>query len=274
MGEHFDWQIDTLSADQLTNYFHQRIASHSWSAVKPDLYGYKFYVVHVTVYRRGLRFSERLALRVADIDAECGRVQIRDSKGNRDRFVPLPAASLDALHRWPGHVPLSRQHPRQEAAAHRQRRALLVVGATHVLPKGLRRSRNFGLLHPNCKHRQRLALLRWRHRPDATVRCPAGAPSSAAPPHGGTAEPPGALREGHTHQTNRQPAHITGHRHAHGGGGRNVSCVGDRLGNPGSSNSRIRSRLRALYPFSFRPQRNHSNASLSLVVDCSSMIWS
>ncbi len=47
MGEHFDWQIDTLSEDQLTDYFHQRIASHSWSAVKLDLYGYKFYVVHV-----------------------------------------------------------------------------------------------------------------------------------------------------------------------------------------------------------------------------------
>ena len=32
MGGHFDWQIDTLSADQLTNYLQQRIASHSWSA--------------------------------------------------------------------------------------------------------------------------------------------------------------------------------------------------------------------------------------------------
>ena len=47
MGGHFDWEIDTLSADQLTDYFHQRISSHSWSAVKLDLYGYKFYVVHV-----------------------------------------------------------------------------------------------------------------------------------------------------------------------------------------------------------------------------------
>ncbi len=47
MGEHFDWQIDTLSENQLTGYFRQRIASHSWSAVKLDLYGYKFYVVHV-----------------------------------------------------------------------------------------------------------------------------------------------------------------------------------------------------------------------------------
>jgi len=47
----------------------------------------------------------------------------------------------------------------------------------HVLPRGLRRSRNFGLLHPNCKHRQRLVMLRLRHRPATTL-----VPSSAAPP--------------------------------------------------------------------------------------------
>ena len=47
MGQHFDWQIDILSAEQLTDYFHRRITSLSWSAVKLDLYGYKFYVVHV-----------------------------------------------------------------------------------------------------------------------------------------------------------------------------------------------------------------------------------
>ena len=39
----------------------------------------------------------------------------------------------------------------------------------HVLPKGFRRSRNFGLAHPNCKYRQRLALLRMALRPSATV---------------------------------------------------------------------------------------------------------
>ena len=145
MGEHFDWQIDALSEAQLTDYFHQRIASHSWSAVKLDLYGYKFYVIHVlrqswamprlirppkasrlpdivtvqqaqtlfaatrilsyrvfffTLYSLGLRLSEGLALRVADIDAQRGRVHIRDAKGNRDRFVPLPATTLVALRRF------------------------------------------------------------------------------------------------------------------------------------------------------------------------------
>jgi site-specific recombinase XerD len=145
MGKHFDWQIDSLTAAQLTDYFHGRIDSHSWSAVKLDLYGYKFYVVHVlrqpwtmpdlirppkvsrlpdilsveqvhaviaatrilsyrvfffVLYSLGLRISEGLALTAADIDAERRRVHIRDSKGNRDRFVPLPLATLTVLRRF------------------------------------------------------------------------------------------------------------------------------------------------------------------------------
>ena len=94
----------------------------------------------------------------------------------------------------------------------------------HVLPKGFRRSRNFGLLHPNCKHRQRLTLLRMGMRPGTTASCP----SSMRPPTSpwserpklqcrccgaamvivrrriaplaakdGAAGPPGAAREGH-----------------------------------------------------------------------------
>lgn len=52
----------------------------------------------------------------------------------------------------------------------------------HVLPRGLRRSRNFGLLHPNCRHRQRLMLLRMELRPAATASCVAGLQPAAQPP--------------------------------------------------------------------------------------------
>ena len=51
----------------------------------------------------------------------------------------------------------------------------------HVLPKGFRRSRNFGLLHPNCKHRQRLALLGMGLRPGAMAPGPAGMQPPAQP---------------------------------------------------------------------------------------------
>ena len=57
-------------------------------------------VFFFTLYSLGLRLSEGLALRVADVDAERARVHVRDSKGNRYRFVPLPAATLNALRRF------------------------------------------------------------------------------------------------------------------------------------------------------------------------------
>lgn len=149
IGDYFDCAIDNLSPAQLTDYFSDLIESHSWSAVKLDLYGYKFYTQHVlrkpwvmpnfikppkvsrlpdivtideaqalfsntrilsyrvfyfTLYSMGLRLSEGLALTVADIDAVRHRVHIRDSKGNRDRFVPLPQATLMVLRRfWKTH---------------------------------------------------------------------------------------------------------------------------------------------------------------------------
>jgi integrase/recombinase XerD len=149
MGEYFDHQLGDLSAAQLTNYFSDLITTHSWSAVKLDLYGFKFYTQHVlgkpwampnfikppkvsrlpdivtveeaqalfgatrtlsyrvfyfTLYSMGLRLSEGLALKVGDIDATRQRVHVRDSKGNRDRFVPLPAPTLSVLRRfWQTH---------------------------------------------------------------------------------------------------------------------------------------------------------------------------
>jgi integrase/recombinase XerD len=47
MGEYFERRIDALTEQQLTEYFSQLLQTHSWSAVKLDLYGYKFYTEHV-----------------------------------------------------------------------------------------------------------------------------------------------------------------------------------------------------------------------------------
>jgi len=144
IGEYFEHQIDSLTEPQLTDYFSELVDSHSWSSVKLDLYGLKFYYEHVlrkpwvapglikpprsqrlpdivtveeakrifaatrmhsyrvfffTLYSLGLRLGEGLRLQVGDIDAARARVHIRDAKGNKDRLVPLPNATLDAL-RW------------------------------------------------------------------------------------------------------------------------------------------------------------------------------
>jgi integrase/recombinase XerD len=145
IGQYFDYQITELSEPQLTDYFSDLLESHSWSSVKLDLYGLKFFYAHVlhkpwvniglikppraqrlpdivtveeaqrlflatqtlsyrvfyfTVYSLGLRLGEGLRLEVGDIDAERQRVHIRDAKGNKDRLVPLPEATLTLLRRF------------------------------------------------------------------------------------------------------------------------------------------------------------------------------
>lgn len=149
IGAHFEYRIDDLTEPQLTTYFTELLGTHSWSAVKLDLYGLKFYTQHVlkkpwvapglikppksqrlpdivtidearrifaatqvlsyrvfyfTLYSLGLRLGEGLHLQVGDIDAVRGRVHVRDAKGNRDRFVPLPTATHALLRRfWATH---------------------------------------------------------------------------------------------------------------------------------------------------------------------------
>lgn len=47
IGAYFDYQINDLCEQQLTDYFADLLDSHSRSAVKLDLYGLKFYYTHV-----------------------------------------------------------------------------------------------------------------------------------------------------------------------------------------------------------------------------------
>ena len=57
-------------------------------------------VFFFTLYSLGLRLGEGLRLEVGDIDAARWRVHVRDSKGNRDRFVPLPQSTHRLLQRF------------------------------------------------------------------------------------------------------------------------------------------------------------------------------
>lgn len=145
IGAYFDYRLDDLTHNELLDYFHQLKRTASWSTVKLDLYGLKFFYTHVlnrnwndipiikspkvkripdilstqevnqlvkatkklsyrvfffTIYSMGLRLSEGLQLQVGDIDAKNGRVHIRNSKGNKDRLVPLPINTLVLLRRF------------------------------------------------------------------------------------------------------------------------------------------------------------------------------
>lgn len=68
----------------------------------------RYRIFLLVVYSLGLRISEGLALQVADIDGRQQRVHIRDGKGGKDRYVPIPALTLQSMRRfWTTH-----RHPR------------------------------------------------------------------------------------------------------------------------------------------------------------------
>jgi len=50
-----------------------------------------------TVYSCGLRLHEALYLQVSDIDSDRMRIHVHRGKGAKDRYVPLPEATLDIL---------------------------------------------------------------------------------------------------------------------------------------------------------------------------------
>ncbi|RKX60843.1 MAG: recombinase [Thermodesulfobacteriota bacterium] len=47
IGNYFDCRIDNLTSDQLLDYFNELLKGHSWSTVKLDLYGLKFFYSRV-----------------------------------------------------------------------------------------------------------------------------------------------------------------------------------------------------------------------------------
>ena len=57
----------------------------------------RYRVFLLTTYSMGLRLEEALSLQVGDIDAESKRVHIRRGKGHKDRLVPLPDLTCEAL---------------------------------------------------------------------------------------------------------------------------------------------------------------------------------
>ena len=57
----------------------------------------RYRVFILTTYSMGLRLEEALSLQVGDIDAARKKVHIRRGKGHKDRLVPLPDLTLQAL---------------------------------------------------------------------------------------------------------------------------------------------------------------------------------
>ena len=122
-----------------------------------SVYRLRYRVYFFTVYSMGLRLGEGLSLEVGDIDAANRRVHVRQGKGGKDRYVPLPDATLLVLRRfWSTHRNPRLLFPNGSGNEASARTALTPMDRGGV-QAAMNAARNSGRLH---KH---LTILSLRH---------------------------------------------------------------------------------------------------------------
>ncbi len=89
---------------------------------------FHYRVCLTTIYSCGLRLGEGVRLQVADIDSDRHLLHIRQGKGAKDRYVPLPDATLALLRQqWRSH-----HHPQWLFPARQQPQATAPLCASGV----------------------------------------------------------------------------------------------------------------------------------------------
>lgn len=74
-------------------------------------------VMGMLLYGSGMRLLECLRLRVKDVEFGMNRILVRDAKGHKDRFVPLPSAVRPQLVSWLARVKQLYEADRRDGAA-------------------------------------------------------------------------------------------------------------------------------------------------------------
>jgi integrase/recombinase XerD len=131
-------------------------------------------MVLMTMYATGLRVSEAIRLRAADIDSQRMLVHVRQGKGGKDRMVPLAPVLLEALRQYwriarpgewlfPGRGTRSHQHVQSATVARACAEAAQRAGLSkRTTPHTLRHSFATHLMEANENIRTIQALLGHR----------------------------------------------------------------------------------------------------------------
>jgi integrase/recombinase XerD len=94
-----DWKLFDLvrspSAQKLPTVLTRAEVAQLFATVREP----RFRTLFRLIYACGLRIGEAVTLEVRDL-REPGRVHIREAKGNKERYVPLPPTMLQELREW------------------------------------------------------------------------------------------------------------------------------------------------------------------------------
>jgi integrase/recombinase XerD len=102
------WQWHNIVKPPQVNHLPDILTPAEVSMVISLTHKLRYQVCFLTLYSMGLRLGEAVSLQIGDIDSQLMQVHIRDAKGGKDRLVPLPQRTLQALrYYWQAH-----RHPR------------------------------------------------------------------------------------------------------------------------------------------------------------------
>ena len=234
IGAYFNGRLEDLTHDEMLDYFHQLKETSSWSTVKLDLYGLKFFYTHVLKKNWNaipLIKSPKVKripniLSVEEVNQFCHKALARVFRAKM--LHALSCHGLNLPHAYPedwvadckhvgkgnkalvylgqylyrgvikekdilscrdGKVTFRYKNSKMNAENSRstnkyQTRTVSAVHflwlvMQHVLPRGFRRARNFGFLHPNSK--KMIRIIQWMFRlnvqkrtakPRIKMKCP------------------------------------------------------------------------------------------------------
>jgi len=91
---------DTAVDDRHKNYLTESETTNFLRAARKGRHGVRNYAMVLLAYRHGLRVSELINMRMADLDLDTGHIFVRRLKGSLSTSHPSGGDEIRALRRW------------------------------------------------------------------------------------------------------------------------------------------------------------------------------
>jgi type 1 fimbriae regulatory protein FimB len=96
-------QADTAVDDRPKNFLTDAEITSFLKAARKGRHGVRNYAMALLAYRHGLRVSELITMRMADLDLDTGHLFVRCLKGSLSTSQPLEGDEIRALRAWLRH---------------------------------------------------------------------------------------------------------------------------------------------------------------------------
>lgn len=95
-----DWNITAIPYQKTGRKLPEIMSGAELNALFSSVTNIKHRAILMTTYSAGLRVSEVVSLRLSDLDSRRMVIRVEQSKGRKDRYVPLSAALLPILRQY------------------------------------------------------------------------------------------------------------------------------------------------------------------------------